>query len=69
MSTITVIIRKNKDSYFAYTDNLEDVHASGSSIGETLQLITHAINELKLSHQDNMPQILEEDFEIAIEHL
>ena len=69
MKTIKIFIKANRGAYSAYAEDVKEIHGEGESIGKTLQSVIDSIRKLKAYTPDKVPDILKDEFKIAIEHL
>jgi predicted RNase H-like HicB family nuclease len=64
---LRVIIEKTKDHYSAYAENAEGVYGGGDTPEEALKSIKESIRLLKKYNKpENIPAILNQEYEIAI---
>jgi len=66
MKTITVIIERSKDLYWAYAENVEGIYGGGETVDEVKQSIIKAIALLKEHNtSEYIPSILKGDYQLA----
>ena len=64
MKKIRITIEKTSDSYSAYAENVEGIYAAGDSVVETKQSVADSIALYKKYNKENLPKILQGDYEI-----
>jgi predicted RNase H-like HicB family nuclease len=65
MKTIKIIIEKSSDSYGAYAENVAGIYGAGDSAEECKQSILDAIETIKTLDDDQIPEVLKNDYQLA----
>ena len=64
MKTLRIIIEKSSDYYDAYAENCEGVYGAGSTVEEAKQNVMEGLNLFIKYNRNNLPEILQENYNI-----